>query len=94
MPIVCRKSKEIFFDDINKYAEGLDIKIVGGLSDRGHTRHDIDIIGNKKHIPVFVKRLRTNLIFNPVHYCGGFKTHSHLKCIFYGLKLVFTGKGY
>lgn len=94
MPIVCRKSKKIFLEDIQEYTRGLELKIVGGLSDKGYTRHDIDVVGNKKHLPLFIKRLKENSINNPIHYCGGFDTHSHLECIFYGLKLVFTGKGY
>lgn len=94
MPIVCRNDKKIFFSDIEKYTDGLDIRIVGGLADRGHTHHDIDVVGDKKDLLVFVERLIENHIFNPVHYCGGHEDHSHLKCTYYGLKLVFTGKGY
>lgn len=94
MPIVCIKSNKIFIKDIEKYTKGLEIRIVGGLSDRGYTNHDIDVVGNKEHISLFVKRLRVNSVHNPVHYCGGFENHSHLKCTYYGLKLVFTGKGY
>lgn len=94
MPLVCRNSNKIFFKDINKYAKGLNIKIVGGLSDRGYTYHDIDVVGDKKDVLIFVRRLNRDAISNPVHYCGGFDDHSHLKCTFYGLKLVFTGKGY
>ncbi len=94
MPIVCRKSDKIFLEDIKKHVRGIDIRIVGGLSDRGYTHHDIDVVGNKEHLPLFAERLRTNSVRNPIHYCGGFNTHSHLECAFYGLKLVFTGKGY
>ena len=94
MPFVCRKSKKIFLKDIKKYTKGINIKIIGGLSDRGYTPHDIDVVGDKKDLLIFIKRLKKNSISNPIHYSGGFKNHSHLKCIYYGLKLVFTGKGY
>lgn len=94
MPIVCRKSNKIFLEDVKKHTGGIRIRIVGGLSDRGYTHHDIDVVGDKKDVPRFVERLRSDSISNPVHYCGGFKTHSHLECILNGLKLVFTGKGY
>ncbi len=80
--------------DVQQEVQGLKIQIVGGLIQRGWTTNDIDVVGERKDIPKFSERLRTDGISQPVHYCGDGIHHSHLKCAYHGVKMALAGKGY
>lgn len=80
-------------DDIYPLLDGLDLQLVG-LKDRGWTVHDIDVTGSTKDVLVFVKRLKKHHITNPVHFCGERGHHSHIKCLWNGVKLLLGGEGY
>jgi len=56
--------------------------------------HDIDVMGTHRDVIAFVKRLKQKGITNPVHYCGPRLHHSHLKCLWNGVKLLFRFRGY
>ena len=94
MPLLGHRYKILLLNEVKKYVKNLDVKIVGGLIKRGWTMHDIDIRGNKKDIAVLAHRLKENNIPNPVHYCGEIDSHSHIECVYYGIKMALTGRGY
>ena len=94
LPLLKRTGGYIQCVDIEPLLQDLSLELVGGLVTRGYTTHDIDIIGDKRDIPVFVDRLRQASIPNPIHYCGKKERHSHWQCVYYGLKLAVTGRGY
>jgi hypothetical protein len=81
--------------DVNKAVTGLHLQVVGGLTARGWTTNDIDVIGDRGDIGLLAQRLKAQGIVEPIHFCGSDKEpHSHLRCAFYGIKLALTGKGY
>ena len=94
MPLLGHKYSKIFYKDIEKYLVDLDIEIVGSLVQKGWTKNDVDVVGNKNDTKIFAERLKKENIKIPVHYCGGHNDHSHIKCVYYGIKMAFTGKGY
>ena len=89
-----REYPKLLYKDAQKHFEGLDLKLVGGLTTRGWTVHDIDVTGDKKDAPELERRLRDNNIPHPIHLCRGKPNHSHFLCALNGVKLVLTGKGY
>jgi len=95
MPLLGHHYPLCRLSDVKKNFRGLDLRVVGGLVNRGWTKNDIDVIGNRADIPALSSRLERDGIREPIHYCGG--THeklSHLRCAFYGIKMALTGKGY
>jgi hypothetical protein len=94
VPLFGRVYPKITIADIAPHLKDLDLTIVGGLARRGWTIHDIDIIGRKSDVPLFVSELRRAHIYNAVHYCGTKTHHSHIQNAYYGIKLTLTGKGY
>jgi len=94
MFLLGRNWKKISREEILAQRGILNLEIVGGLKKRGWTSHDIDVIGNKKDVSAFAKRLRKAKINNPVHYCGNAEDHSHILCLWNGLILIVKGIGY
>lgn len=84
----------ITFRQVEPCLSGLKLRIVGGLSERGWTDNDIDVIGDRTHVSTFSARLRAVGILNPIHWCGTYEVHSCVSCAYFGIKLVLTGKGY
>jgi hypothetical protein len=94
MPLFGREYAKITLNDIERYLGDADLTIVGGLIKRGWTVHDIDVIGKREDIPAFAERLRNAGFPNAIHFCGERNHHSHVQCVFFGVKLALTGKGY
>lgn len=84
----------ITLKQIEPHLAGLELRIVGGLSERGWTENDIDVLGERTHAATLSARLRLCGILNPVHWCGTYEAHSCVSCAYFGVKLVLTGKGY
>lgn len=97
MFLLHEKWKKIYLNQVDSYLKGLDLKIVGGLHNRGWTIHDVDIVGTNRDVPIFARRLTEAGIENPVHYCGR-QSHrhilNHLLCLKNGAKLILFHKGY
>ncbi|MBI2108687.1 MAG: hypothetical protein HYT93_00700 [Parcubacteria group bacterium] len=85
---------KLFSKDVAKHLIGLNLKLVGGLSTRGWTVHDVDVTGEKKDAAVLEERLRKDNIPHPIHLCRQKPNHSHFLCALNGIKLVLTGRGY
>ena len=94
MPLLGHNYPKIYLKDVQKSLKGLNLEVVGGLKNRGWTSNDIDVIGEKKDILILAERLKKNKIHNPVHDCGSKDNHSHIRCVYYGIKLALTKKGY
>ncbi len=95
LPLIGRHYAVCRYADVKKNMHGLDLQVVGGLVNRGSTTNDVDVIGSRADIPILAHRLQSDGIEEPIHYCGGKdEKHSHLKCAYYGIKMVLTGKGY
>ena len=83
---------KITIEQVYPFFEGLDLKIIGGLSNRGYTNHDIDVVGIKRDVPILVERLAAKSIDNLVHYCGPVsEAHSHLEALINGFLVTFLG---
>ncbi len=80
--------------EVQKDMKGLNLRIVGGLVNRGWTTNDVDVIGERSDVPKLASRLAADHILEPVHFCGDGIHHSHLQCAYYGIKMTLTGKGY
>lgn len=77
---------------VSSCLKGLNLRVVGGLDYRGHTKHDIDVIGDERDVPVLVKRLNEKNINNLVHYCGPqANRHSHWQALKNGFLVTFLG---
>ncbi|MCE9541067.1 hypothetical protein K8R03_00730 [Candidatus Kaiserbacteria bacterium] len=94
MPLLGHKYQKITLEEIRPHLSGLNLDIVGGLSKRGWTLNDVDVVGTKSDIQNLSIRLETRGIRNPIHYCGARLNHSHIQCAYYGVKLALTGRGY
>ncbi len=87
-----KKYKKITLDQIEPHLSGLNLFIVGGLKNRGYTEHDIDVVGDKKDIKEFIKRLAEINIDSLVHYCGPSQSkHSHMVALVNGFQVTFLG---
>ncbi len=85
------KNRKLEKEAIIALIKDLDIQLVGGLSDRGWTEHDIDVIGDARSISILAKRLHDHKVYNPIHVVGSPGKHSHFLCLWNGLKLIFNG---
>ncbi|HAJ44404.1 TPA: hypothetical protein DCX62_02070 [Candidatus Azambacteria bacterium] len=94
MFLLNRKWEKLYKKDLGWHIKDLNIEIVGGLNKRGWTVHDIDVVGNRNDVVIFNDRIRGALIKNPIHYCGSSINHSHLMCLFNGVKLIFGRNGF
>ncbi len=88
------KWKSVHKKRLEKYLHNLNLEIVGGLTKRGWTVHDIDVMGNHSKVVIFHQRLKKAGIQNPIHYCGTNKNHSHILCLWNGIRLIFGKNGY
>jgi len=87
-----KRWNKITIGQVRASFDGLDLKIVGGLINRGYTNHDIDVVGYKKDVSILVQRLTSKNINNPVHYCGiASGEHHHLQALIYGFLVTFIG---
>lgn len=90
--LLSKKWDRIELEDVRLTLQGLDLAIVGGLAHRGHTVHDIDVIGRAEDVPILVDRLSTKDIDNLVHYCGrSLDKHDHLTALVNGFLVTFFG---
>lgn len=90
--LIGKKYNKITLEQVGPCLAGLNLTIVGGLNNRGYTEHDIDVVGDKKDIKEFIKRLSEINIDSLVHYCGpsGLK-HSHIVALVNGFQVTFLG---
>lgn len=94
MPLLGHEYRKLSLAEIVPQTNDLHLEIVGGLAERGWTKHDIDVVGERSNIETFSRRMRAGGIPHPIHYCGDGIHHSHLRCAFNGIKLALTGRGY
>lgn len=94
LPLIGKHYPLCRLGDVQKDLRGLGLQVVGGLVNRGWTTNDVDVVGNRADVPELASRLAHDHIAEPVHFCGDGVRHSHLKCAYYGVKMVLTGKGY
>ena len=86
------KWKRITLEQVQPLLTDLDLRIVGGLVNRGFTEHDIDVLGDEDDVSTLVKRLKTKKINNLVHYCGSrSRKHSHWQALKTGFLVTFFG---
>ena len=87
-----KKYDKVLIGQVDPCLVNLNLVVVGGLKNWGYTEHDIDVVGNKKDIPLLIQRLTKNKIDNLVHYRGllGDK-HSHLTALVNGFLVTFFG---
>ena len=87
-----KKYNKVTLEQINPYLTNLNLIIVGGLKKRGHTEHDIDVVGNKQDVTTLIQRLTQNNIHSLVHYCGPSEhKHSHMTALINGFGVIFFG---
>jgi len=85
------KNKRVTKDEILSHMKGLNLELVGGLHNRGWTVHDIDVVGGVRDVSILARRLQSDGISNPVHFCSPKGKHSHLTCLWKGLTLILKG---
>ena len=87
-----KKWSKITIEQVRPCIEGLGLRIVGGLVNRGYTEHDIDVIGQENDVSTLAKRLAARNINNLVHYCGPASSkHSHFRALVNGFLVTFLG---
>lgn len=94
LPLFGRGGTRLFQREVEPLLAGLHLALVGGLARRGWTIHDIDVVGEQEDVSVLAERALGAGITHPIHYCGRPNRHSHLECVFFGIKLALTGRGY